>query len=98
MRLPFCTNDVTNMRFGLSVKSAGTVRLPETVTVHVPVPAQPPPDQPVKLEALAAAVSGAAVSVIIVPASTVVVHALPQLIASPVTVPAPLPVLATVSV
>jgi hypothetical protein len=68
---------------------------------HVPVPEQPPPVQPRKIEP----VSGAALKVIAVPVETVSVLSLPQLLRGgdapgvvPVTVPAPVPFFATVSV
>ena len=64
------------------------------MTVHVPVPVQSPPDQPVKLEPDA----GAAVSVTFVPAATLAEHVPGQLMPLPVTLPDPLPARATVRV
>jgi hypothetical protein len=66
------------------------------VTVHVPVPTQPPPLHPAKTEPA----SGAAVSVTVVPVSTEVEQVAPQLIVPGelVTVPEPAPVLLTDSV
>ena len=68
---------------------AVTVVFALTVTVQVPVPEHPPPDQPAKVEPEV----GDAVSVTDVPEFTVVEHVAPQLIAPPVTVPEPVPVL-----
>jgi hypothetical protein len=68
------------------------------VTVQVPVPEQPPPDQPVNVDPDAAE----AVRVTWVPASNWAEQVVPQLIAPAgaveVTVPVPVPALATVSV
>src|SRR2546425_7020 len=66
------------------------------VTVHVPVPVQPPPLQPVKVEPAA----GAAVRVTTVPGVKEVEHVAPQEIPAGllVTVPLPAPALETVSV
>ena len=67
-----------------------------TVTVQTPVPEQPPPDQPSKVEPA----PGVAVSVTTVPWSYAAEQCEPQTIPglSLVTVPAPGPALATVSV
>ena len=66
------------------------------VTVHVPVPAQPPPLQPVNVEPAA----GVAVRVTAVPLARVAEHVVPHAI--PVgeldTVPAPAPDFVSVSV
>jgi len=64
------------------------------VTVHVPVPEQAPP-QPEKVEPVAAV----AVRVTVWPKVMEALHVAPQSIApeAPVTVPVPVPVLATVS-
>ena len=64
-------------------------------TVQVPVPAQPPPDQPVNVEPVA----GAAVRVTVVPWSNGEVQVAPQLMpaGAELTVPAPVPAGATVS-
>ena len=76
-------------------KAALTVAAPATVTVQAPVPAQPPPLQPVKT--LPAA--GVALSVTTAPAPNVREHTLPQRIpaGSDTTVPVPAPVRLTVS-
>ena len=65
-----------------------------SVTVHVPVPEQPPPDQPVKLDPDAAA----AVNFTMVPTVKVCEQVPGQLIPEPVTVPDPVPANATDSV
>jgi len=66
-----------------------------TVTVHVPVPVQPPPLQPVKLEPAA----GAAVRVTAVPLANEAEHVAPHVMPAGalVMVPLPAPVLLTVS-
>ena len=66
------------------------------VTVQVPVPEQPPPLQPVKMEPAA----GVAVNVTTVPLANDAEHFLPQemLPGALVTVPVPGPLLLTVSV
>src|SRR5881628_2950059 len=73
-----------------------TVVAPLSVTVHGPVPEQPPPLQPVKVEPAA----GGAVSVTTVPLPNAAEHVAPQEIPAGalVTVPLPAPVLLTVSV
>jgi hypothetical protein len=86
------------MMFGLSTKSAFTVVFVVTVIVQPPVDVQPPPDHPVNVDAVAFAALVVAASGISVPGSTDCVHALPQLMLPPVTVPLPSPVLLTVSV
>src|SRR5436853_6999469 len=65
------------------------------VTVQVPVPAQPPPVQPVKVEPAA----GAAVRVTAVPLVKLAAQVAPQVIPAGelVTVPLPVPALLTVS-
>src|SRR5437763_7082179 len=65
------------------------------VTEHVPVPAQPPPLHPLKIDPLAAV----AVSVRAVPPATVVEQVAPQSIAAGLetTEPVPVPALLTVS-
>src|SRR5207245_1168124 len=80
----------------LRANIAVTVVLAVTVTLHVPVPLQPPPLQPVKFEFAA----GVAVRMTVVPALTVSVQVVPQLIPPSllVTVPPPFPALAAVSV
>src|SRR5216117_2790271 len=67
-----------------------------TVTMQVPVPEQPPPLQPVKVELA----SGVAVKVTAVPVANGAEHVAPQAITAGllVTVPAPAPALVTVSV
>src|SRR5205823_14797810 len=80
--------------------TAGGGRLPFTallrsrVMVQVPVPEQPPPVQPVKVEPAA----GVAVSVTVVPLAKLAVQVAPQLIPAGelVTVPLPVPALLTV--
>src|SRR3989441_9625910 len=76
-------------------KVAVTVVPAESVTTHVPVPEQPPPLQPVKVEPAA----GAAVSVTAVPLVKLAEHVAPQVIPAGelVTVPLPVPALLTVS-
>ena len=73
---------------------AVTVVFEETVTVQLPVPEHPPPDQPANVEPDVAD----AVSVTDVPLFIVVEHVAPQLIAPPVTVPEPVPFLEVVRV
>ena len=65
-----------------------------SVTVQVPVPEQPPPLQPVKVEPAA----GAAVKVTAVPLANAVEHFPPQLMLPGALVTVPAPVLLTVSV
>src|SRR5262245_240721 len=67
-----------------------------TVTVHIPVPAQPPPFQPVKSEPAA----GVAVNVTVVPFVNPKAHVAPHVIPAGAlaTVPDPEPLLLTVSV
>ena len=67
-----------------------------SVTVHVPVPVQPPPLQPLNVDPAA----GAAVKVTAVPLANAAEHAAPQEIPAGllVIVPVPAPVLLTVSV
>src|SRR5207245_6842887 len=74
---------------------AVTVVAAESVIVHAPVPEQPPPVHPVKAEPLA----GLAVRVTTVPLAKLAVHVAPQVIPAGllVTVPAPVPALATLS-
>lgn len=78
------------VKVGMVVKVAVTLVFAFTVITHEPVPEQPP-DQPVNVEPLAAATD----KVVEVPAVTVEVHVVPQLIDPPVMVPVPVPVLAT---
>jgi|SRR5437762_12935494 len=75
---------------------AVTVVAALTVTVQVPVPAQPPPLQPLKMEPAA----GAAVSVTEAPLANAAEHVAPQETPAGalVTVPVPAPALLTVSV
>src|SRR5207249_4723266 len=79
-----------------SSKRAVTVVLAVSVTLQVPVPKQPPPLQPVKIEPLA----GVAVSVTKVPLSNEAEQVAPQLIPAgfEVTVPRPVPALVTARV
>ena len=76
------------------VKAAVTVVFVESVTVHVPIPEQFPPDQPENVEPEA----GVAVRVIVLPFAAVWVQVLPQLMVPPVIVPDPAPVFAVVRV
>src|SRR5260370_20846514 len=77
------------------VKGAVTVVAALRVTVQAPVPEQPPPLQPLKVEPVA----GVAVSVTAVPLAKAAEHVVPQGIAAGllVTVPAPAPAGETVS-
>src|SRR5438093_1194333 len=79
-----------------SAKLAATVVAAPSVTEQVPVPAQPPPLQPVKVEPAA----GAAVSVTAVPLANEAEHVVPQEMPAGalVTVPLPAPLRLTVSV
>src|SRR5439155_9857543 len=77
-----------------TLKVAVTVVPAETVTTHVPVPEQPPPLQPVKVEPAA----GVAVSVTAVPLAKLAVHVAPQVIPAGALVTVPLPVPAEVTV
>jgi hypothetical protein len=87
---------------GLSVKVVPGLKVAVTdvaavtVTGQVPMPVQPPPLQPVKVEPA----FGVAVSVTTVPIVTVVEQVVPQLMPAGelVTVPVPVPALVTVSV
>ena len=78
------------------MKVAVTVVAAESVTTQVPVPEQPPPLQPVKVEPAA----GVAVNVTAVPLAKLAEQVAPQLIPTGalVTVPLPVPALLTVSV
>jgi len=78
------------------VKSAVTAAAAVILTVHVPVPAQPPPLQPEKIEPVFAV----AVRVTDVPYANEAVQVEPQLIPEGelVIVPAPVPALLTVKV
>ena len=73
-----------------------TVVAAESVTVQAPVPVQPPPLQPLKVEPVA----GVAVRVTVLPLVKLTEHVVPQVIPAGelVTVPLPVPVLLTVSV
>jgi hypothetical protein len=79
----------------VSVNPAVTVFAASTVTEHVPVPVQPPPDHPVNVEPVA----GIALSVTIVPKSYDCEQSAPQSMPAmlELTVPLPLPDFATVS-
>ena len=76
------------------VNDAVTVVAAETVTTQVPVPEQPPPLQPVKVEPAA----GVAVSVTAVPLVKVAEQVAPQMITAGELVTVPLPVPAGVTV
>ena len=80
----------------VGAKVAVTVVAAESVIVHVPVPEQPPPLQPVKVEPA----TGVAVNVTAVPLAKLAEQVAPQLIPTGalVTVPLPVPALLTVSV
>src|SRR5438094_475470 len=80
----------------VGVKVAVTVVAAETVTTHDPVPEQPPPLQPVKVEPTA----GAAVSVTAVPLAKLAAQVAPQVMPAGelVTVPLPAPAGVTVRV
>src|SRR6058998_602398 len=78
----------------VGVKVAVTVVAAETVTTHDPVPAQPPPLQPLKVEPAA----GAAVSVTAVPLVKLAAQVAPQVIPAGELLTVPLPVPAGVTV
>src|SRR5437016_1732301 len=80
----------------VGVKVAVTVVAAESVTVQAPVPEQPPPLQPVKVEPA----TGVAVNVTAVPLAKLAEQVAPQLIPTGalVTVPLPVPALLTLSV
>src|SRR5437667_6387822 len=79
----------------MSVNVAVTVVAAESVTVQAPVPEQPPPLQPLKVEPAA----GAAVRVTAVPLAKLAAQVAPQVIPAGelVTVPLPVPALLTMS-
>src|SRR5207249_10883186 len=77
-----------------TLKVAVTVVPAETVTTHVPVPEQPPPLQPLKVEPAA----GVAVSVTAVPLVKLAEQVVPQVIPTGVLVIVPLAVPAVVTV
>src|ERR1700758_2509791 len=79
---------------GFAVNVAVTDSSELIVTAHVPVPEQPPPDQPAKLDPAAAA----AVNVTCVPAVKLCEQLPGQLIPEPVTLPDPVPANPTDSV
>ena len=79
---------------GVSVNVPVTVVLADMVKEHVPVPEQPPPDQPAKVEP----VVGVAVKVTVVPEVMVAVQVEPQEMPLPDMVPEPAPDLAAVRV
>src|SRR5207245_193254 len=87
---------VTVRARGLSVKVAVVVAAAASATTHVPVPEQPPPLQPVKVEPAA----GVAVNVTAVPLVKLAEQVAPQVIPAGelVTVPLPVPALLTVRV
>ena len=58
---------VATVSVGVATKRATIVRSASSVIVHVPVPEQPPPDQPANREPG----SGVAVIVVVVPSSPV---------------------------
>jgi hypothetical protein len=77
------------------LKVAVTLVLAAKVTVQVPVPLHPPPDQPVNVELVPAV----AVSVTAVPLAKLALHVAPQLMPAGMLLidPVPVPVLCTVS-
>src|SRR5207245_9219302 len=79
----------------VGVGDVGGVVAADTTRAHVPVPRLPPPLQPVKTEPAA----GLAVSVTVVPLAKLTVQVAPQSIPGGllVTVPVPMPVVATPS-
>jgi hypothetical protein len=84
---------VTLKAKGISVKVAVTLCAAFIATTQVPVPPHPPPDQPPKVDMA----FGAAVNVTCIPCSKLAEQAGPQLIPEGllITVPVPLPVVAT---
>jgi len=82
--------------WGATSKEALTVMAPFMVTVHVPVPEHPPPDQPEKVEPD----DGVAVSVTTVPSSKGAEQVEPQAIpeGEEATAPEPLPCFPILSV
>src|SRR2546425_8145241 len=78
----------------VGAKVAVTVVAAESVTTHVPVPLQPPPLQPVKVEPAA----GVALKVTTVPLAKLAVHVAPQVMPTGLLVTVPEPVPATVPV
>jgi hypothetical protein len=86
---------LTESAWVIRAKVAVTDAAASTVTVQVPVPEHPAPDQPAKVEVA----SGVAVSTTAVLASKVAVHVVPQSIPAGVeaTVPPPVPARTTVS-
>src|SRR5438445_266287 len=78
----------------VGVKVAVTVVAAEIVAVQAPVPEQPPPLQPLKIEPAA----GAAVSVTVLPLAKLAVHVAPQSMPAGELVTVPLPVPAGVTV
>jgi hypothetical protein len=81
---------------GLRLKVADTDCAPDIETEQEPVPEQPPPLQPAKVDPVAAA----ALRVTVVPAAKLALQVLPQLIpaGTDVTVPVPVPARATLNV
>jgi hypothetical protein len=77
----------------ICVNVAVTDCAPLIVTEHVPVPEQPPPDHPAKVDPAA----GAAVNVTTVPSVKLAEHVDPQLIPEGLEVTVPLPVPARVT-
>src|SRR3954469_12349878 len=80
----------------VAVNVAETAAAAATDMTQVPMPLQPPPDQPLKLDPA----PGVAVSVTLVPKLNACAQVTPQLIPAgvEVTVPAPVPALLTVTV
>lgn len=79
---------------GANTNDAVMPVLAEIVVVHVPVPEQVPPDQPMNIEP----VDGVAVNVTDVPDEITAEQVEPQLIPEPVTVPEPEPDFVVVNV
>jgi len=87
---------MTSSRYRLIANVAVTAVAAATVTVHVPVPLQPPPLQPANVDP----VDGVAVSVTVVPVAYGSLQSAPQLMPAgdDVTVPSPVPAFVTDSV
>src|SRR3989442_1349586 len=92
LRAPVPVLETVGVKVG--VKVAVTVVAAEMVAVQAPVPEQPPPLQPLKIEPAA----GAAVSVTAVPLAKLAAQVAPQVIPAGELVTVPLPVPAGVTV
>jgi hypothetical protein len=89
-----CTDAVAGLIVNPELKVAVTEVSAFRVTVHVPVPEQPPPDQPTNVEP----VSGVAVNLILLPRTNFAEHLLPQLIPAMLETTVPEPMVVTDSV